>query len=87
MQDRISSADFAEWCAFLIDEPDIGRRADGLATVIGALIGRVEAALGGKPPRIESRLIEWGGKRSADEQMIAKAISEVVKRGECTARN
>lgn len=63
----MSSAEFSEWRAFLSIEPDDGTRADYLAASIAALITRVEATLGGTPPQLRGRLIEWD-KRQKDEE-------------------
>ena len=60
-QHSLTSAQFAGWAAFLAVEPDVGTRADGLAAALGTLIGRVEGTLGGRPPSIAGRLINWGG--------------------------
>jgi len=69
IRERISSAEFAEWKAFLTVEPDIGTRADYLAGAMAAFVGRVEWTLGGKPPRLGGRLIQWDKRQtdSADE--------------------
>lgn len=87
MQARISSADFAEWVAYLTDEPDMGRRADGLAAVLAAHLGRIEATLGGKPLQVSGRLIEWGGAPEVDEEDLATALEGLVKRGEHITRD
>ena len=60
LQAKLSSDDFAEWCAFLQLEPDIGTRADGLLNVIADRLGRHEATFGGKPIESRNCLIEWG---------------------------
>lgn len=66
-QTKIDSRDFAYWAAFLQIEPSIESRVDYLAAALGALIGRVEATMGGKPPAIGEKLIQWD-KRPEDEQ-------------------
>lgn len=76
-QERIDAREFAEWCAFMQIEPDVGTRLDYTAGVIGALIGRVEASMGGKPPRLGPRLIEWG-RDEADAQ--AEIFEQLVSR-------
>ncbi len=71
----MSAREFGEWKAFLTVEPDAGTRADYLAGALAAFIGRVEATMGGKPPRLSGRLIEWD-KRHVDETERIAAMLE-----------
>lgn len=71
----MSSTEFSEWKAYLSLEPDEGTRADYLAGAIGALVTRVEATLGGKPPKIGGKLIRWD-KREGDDMRELAAMME-----------
>lgn len=71
----MSAREFGEWKAFLTVEPDMGTRVDYLAGGLAAFIGRVEATMGGKPPRLSGRLIEWD-KRHVDETERIAAMLE-----------
>ena len=74
LQRRMTSAEFAEWKAFLSIEPDDGTRADYLAGALGALITRIEATLGGNPPKLRGRLIQWDRRPEDDEAELAAAM-------------
>lgn len=52
-------------------EPDIGTRLDANSAALGVLVGRVEATLGGRPPRIGARLVEWFRDDAHDQAAIA----------------
>ena len=67
----MSSAEFARWAAYLQIEPSIEYRADFLSAALGALIGRVEATMGGKPPRLGSRLIPFDRRPEDDQAALA----------------
>lgn len=67
----MGSAEFTKWLAFMSIEPDIGTRLDANAAALGALIGRVESTLGGRPPRIGARLVEWFRDDARDHAAIA----------------
>ena len=67
----MSAAEFARWVAFLTLEPDQGTRTDYLAAQLAAMIARVEGTLGGKPPRIKGRLIEWDRNPEDEEKELA----------------
>ena len=41
------------------------------AAALGALVGRVESTLGGRPPRIGARLVEWFRDDARDHAAIA----------------
>jgi hypothetical protein len=75
----MSSREFSEWCAFLQLEPDIGTRADYLATALAQHIARVEATMGGKPPPIKGRLIEWDAHVEDDAEGLAAMLSNMGK--------
>ena len=62
----MDSREFTRWIAYLSIEPPMETRLDYLCGAIGTLIGRVEGTLGGKPPRLTPRLIEWD-RRPEDE--------------------
>ena len=69
-QDRIDSAEFAEWCAFMLLEPDIGTRADWLCSAIAMHLARIEAAPGGSRDIRGGKLIEWGRTAEDDEAAL-----------------
>jgi hypothetical protein len=77
LQGRMSSAEFVRWCAFLRMEPDTGTRMDVLASAVGALIGRVEGTMGGKPPRLRGRLVEWDRDEEADQNALVEWIKSI----------
>jgi len=68
LQQILDARDFANWAAYLQIEPPIEERLDRLMAIIGLLITRIEATLGGRPPHIGNKLIEWD-KRPEDEQL------------------
>ena len=75
LQERIDAREFAYLAAYLQIEPPIEERLDRLMAVIALLITRIEGTLGGRPPKIGDKLIEWD-KRPEDEQ---KAFAEWLK--------
>ena len=67
----MSAAEFARWAAYLSIEPSMEYRADYLASALGVLIGRIEATMGGKPPRLPSRLIQFDAREEDDQAAFA----------------
>ena len=54
---------------------------DYLLTAIANLLTRIEATLGGTPPEISGRLIEWGkNAEELDGDSLIKALSGLGKR-------
>ena len=76
----MDSAEFTRWIAYLSIEPPLETRLDYLSGAIGTLIGRVEGTLGGKPPRLSGRLIEWD-RRPEDEQAAFVAWIQSLNKG------
>lgn len=79
LQRRMTSAEFSEWRAFLAIEPDDGTRADYLAASIAALITRVEARLGGRPPELRGKLIQWDKRQQDDEAELAAMLESRLR--------
>ena len=75
----MDSEEFTRWGAYLSIEPPMEQRADYLAGAIGALIARVEGTMGGKPPRIKSRLIEFDARPEDDQKAFAAWIGALGK--------
>jgi len=76
----MDSAEFTRWVAYLSIEPPMEARADYLAGAMGALIGRIEATLGGRPPRLKSRLIEFDRREEDDQAELAAFLSGLGKK-------
>lgn len=77
----MTSADFTRWIAFLAIEPCMETRVDYLSGALAALIGRVEATLGGKPPRPTARLIEWDRRPQDDDEAMVAFLQSFGKKG------
>jgi len=75
----MSAAEFARWGAYLSIEPGMEQRADYLASALGALIGRCEATLGGKPPRLPARLIQFDRREEDDQAALAAWLGSIGK--------
>ena len=80
LQASMTSEEFAFWQAYLEREPDAGTRADYLATMIAHLVNNVVAALGGRPPEIGARLIDWGRRPVDDERELLEALQRMGPR-------
>ena len=78
----MSAAEFNRWVAFLAMEPDLGTRMDYLAAGLAAAIARVEGTLGGKPPRISGKMIEWDRCPEDDEKELAAWLEGFGKRAD-----
>ena len=72
--------------AYLSIEPDVGTRADWLATTLVAALARIEATLGGKPVKTDGKVIEWGTTQEADEATIAGVLDRIIN-GNRTTRH
>jgi hypothetical protein len=83
----MTSAEFARWAAYLQIEPSIEYRADFLAGALGALIGRVEATLGGKPPKLGTRLIQWDRTETDDQETMAAWLGSLNNGGKRTSND
>lgn len=78
----MGSAEFTKWLAFMSIEPDIGTRLDANSAALGALVGRVEATLGGRPPRIGARLVEWFRDDTREQSALAGVLSVMKPRAQ-----
>ena len=74
----MTSAEFTRWAAFLSLEPDIGTRADWLATNLACHLGRIEATLGGSLLEIQGKMIDWGRTEETDEREVLKKIKAIA---------
>jgi hypothetical protein len=77
-QARIDARAFARWQAYLSIEPCAEQRMDYLASAMGTLIGRVEATMGGRPPKLPSRLIEFDRRPEDDQEALAAWLGAVL---------
>jgi hypothetical protein len=79
-QARIDARTFVYWTAYLSIEPPAEARMDYLASALGTLIGRVEATMGGKPPKLPARLIEFDRRPEDDQEGMAAWLEAIVNR-------
>lgn len=76
LQDRVSSEEFALYAASLSIDPSAADRLEYHAQLIEALVCRLEAALGGKPPAIEAP--DYGDAASLRKTIMGSLSGETM---------
>jgi hypothetical protein len=77
LQSRITSKQFVEYMEHMRLEPDIGIRLDYLISMVCQMLARVEGTLGGKPPKLNSPIIEWGKTEVENEKERQERIANM----------